>query len=166
MTHNRSPQRARLLWCGYAAFWLGLLYALVSVYWAAGGTVGLDTLGGELERLARARDPRMIAVVWLTAGLKLFAAVLGLAVVQEWGQRVPRRVLLTLSWGATAALVLYGGSLVVGQTLVEAGVIEASADMDRKAFSWHLFLWDPWFLVWGLLLGAATWGRARRSAAR
>lgn len=154
------------MWCGRAAFGLGLLYALVSVYWAVGGTVGLDTLGGELERLARARDPAMVAVVWLTAGLKLIAAVLGLAVVQEWGRRMPRRTLLTLSWGAATVLVLYGGSLVVGQTLVKVGVIQASADVDGKAFHWHLFLWDPWFLVWGLLLGAATRGFVRQSTAR
>jgi hypothetical protein len=28
------------------------------------------------------------------------------------------------------------------------------------ALRWHLGLWDPWFLVWGLLLAAATRGYA------
>ncbi|NGO71670.1 DUF3995 domain-containing protein [Streptomyces boncukensis] len=166
VTRDHVPQKARLVWCGCAAFGLGLLYALVSAYWAAGGTAGLDTVGGDLERWGRARDPTMVAVLWLTAGLKLIAAVLGLALVRKWGKRLPRWTLLALSWGATAVLVLYGGSLVVGQALVKAGVIEASADVDWKAFDWHLFLWDPWFLIWGLLLGATTWGSARQSATR
>lgn len=148
----------RFVWCGYAAFTVGVLYALVSVYWAAGGTLGLKTLGGQLERLGRARDPQLIAVVWVTAGLKLFAAVLGLALVRPWGRRLPRWMLLIAAWGTTVVLVLYGGTLVIVQSLVQIGVIAASADMDWTAFHWHLFLWDPWFLVWGLLLGAATWG--------
>lgn len=28
--------------------------------------------------------------------------------------------------------------------------------VDWYALRWHLLLWDPWFLVWGLLLGAAA----------
>ncbi|GAA2107972.1 DUF3995 domain-containing protein [Actinomadura alba] len=163
---DRACVPARLAWCGHAAFVLGLLYALVSAYWAAGGTAGLDTLGGELERLARARDPLMIAMVWLIAGLKLVAAVLGPALVQSWGRRFPRWMLLTLSWGAATVLVLYGGLLVGGQRLVKTGVLEASPDMDWTAFNWHLFLWDPWFLIWGLLLGAVTWSSTRRRTER
>jgi hypothetical protein len=50
----------------------------------------------------------LATVVWLITFLKLVAALLGLAVVQEWGRRLPRWILLTLSWGATAILVLYG----------------------------------------------------------
>jgi LPXTG-motif cell wall-anchored protein len=45
-------------------------------------------------------------------------------------------------------------------------VIGTSGDTDWKAFHWHLFLWDPWFLIWGLLLGAATWGFTRRRTER
>jgi amino acid transporter len=151
---------------GYAAFAVGVLYALVSAYWGAGGTLGLDTLGGELEDLARDRDPALIAVVWLTAGLKAIGAVLALAVVQPWGRRLPRRPLRAAAWGASAVLVLYGGALVVGQALLEAGVIEPAADGDRQAVRWHLFLWDPWFLIWGLLLGMATWLSAGERAPR
>ncbi|GGM69172.1 hypothetical protein GCM10012275_44480 [Longimycelium tulufanense] len=159
----RPPRGLLLLvWCGYAAFAVGLLHALVSVYWAAGGTAGLDTLGGTLEELARQRDPRLIAIVWLTAGLKLVASVLGLAVVQQWGRRLPRGLLLVAAWGAATLLVLYGGALTVGQVLVKVGVVAAAPTMNWKAFHWHLFLWDPWFLAWGLLLAAATWGSARR----
>lgn len=142
---------------GIAAFLVGLASALVSAYWAAGGLVGLDTVGGTLEEMGRARDPAVVALGWAAAGAKLLVATLGLAVAWPWGRRLPRRLLLTAAWGASAVLVLYGGGLVVGQALVKVGVIEASPDIDWKAFHWHLYFWDPWFLLWGLLLGAATW---------
>nr|MDT0666712.1 hypothetical protein [Micromonospora sp. DSM 115978] len=58
----------------------------------------------------------------------------------------------------------YGAVLVVAAALVESGLIATDADTDWKALRWHLYVWDPWFLVWGLLLGAATWGFARRPA--
>jgi hypothetical protein len=148
--------KARAAWAGYAAFVVGLLYTLVSLYWAVGGTALLDTLGGKLEEMARARESGLIAIVWATVVLKLIASVLGLALVQEWGRRVPRWMLRTAAWGATIILVLYGGYLVVGQVAVETGLLDAPASTDWKAFRWHLYLWDPWFLIWGVLLGVAT----------
>jgi len=41
-----------------------------------------------------------------------------------------------------------------------AGAIKPSGSVDWAALRWHLGLWDPWFLVWGLLLAAATRGYA------
>ncbi|WP_033196136.1 DUF3995 domain-containing protein [Streptomyces xiaopingdaonensis] len=156
MSRDRTSRPGPSAWPGYAACTLGLLYAAVSAYWAAGGTAGLDTVGGELARSTRARDPGMVAVLWLTVGLKLVAALLGLALVRP-RRRMPRRLLLTLSGVAAVVLTAYGGLLVGGQALVKAGVLGTSSDVDRTAFDWHLFLWDPWFLVWGLLLGAAAY---------
>ena len=37
--------------------------------------------------------------------------------------------------------------------------------VDWGALRWHLFLWDLWFLVWGLLLGVAAWQYMRRALA-
>ncbi|MCE6995123.1 DUF3995 domain-containing protein [Saccharothrix sp. S26] len=149
-------------WLGWAVFVVGALYAVVSAYWAVGGTAGLDTLGGALAEMARARDPQLIVIVWSTVVLKLVGAVLGLALVQPWGRRVPRWLLLTASWGATVVLVLYGGVLVVAQSLIAVGVVPRASSFDPVAFYWHLFVWDPWFLLWGVLLGVATLRFARR----
>lgn len=159
-TGSTRTIRAGWAWTGYAAFVVGLLYALVSAYWAMGGVAWLDTLGGSLEDAARARDPLLITVVWVTAAIKLVAAVLGLALVRPWGRLVPRWMLLTTCWTATAVLVLYGGYLVVGQLLVVLDLLQVEIS-DEKAFYGHLLVWDPWFLVWGLLLGAATWAATR-----
>jgi hypothetical protein len=36
------------------------------------------------------------------------------------------------------------------------------APADPRALRWHVLLWDPWFLLWGLLLLLAV-RRRRRS---
>ncbi|MEV8516885.1 DUF3995 domain-containing protein [Dactylosporangium sp. NPDC051484] len=143
---------------GWVAFALGALYALVSAYWAAGGTVGLSTLGGTIEELGRARDPGLIAIVWVTAALKLAVALAGLAVARPGPWRRPLRF---VAWAAAVVLVSYGGLLVAGQAIVEAGLIGAAPGADRSAIRWHLYLWDPWFLLWGLALGAELRGSRR-----
>ncbi len=155
-----APQRGRTL--GWTVFAVGTLYAAVSAYWAAGGTAGLNTLGGTLAEMARARDPQLIAIVWVTVVLKLVGAVLGLALTQRWGRRLPRLLLLLGGWTATTILVLYGGILTAAQALIAIGVLPRGDKFDPVAFYWHLLVWDPWFLLWGILLGAATLTFARR----
>ena len=49
--------------------------------------------------------------------------------------------------------------------LVQADIVHASAHADQKALRWHAFLWDPWFLVWGVLLMAALALSRRRATA-
>ncbi len=58
-------------------------------------------------------------------------------------------------------MTAYGGLFTLGGALVVTGVIPASETADWTALRWHAFFWDPWFLVWGLLLGAAAWPRTR-----
>ena len=29
--------------------------------------------------------------------------------------------------------------------------------VEAELVHWRLLLWEPWFVVWGLLLGAASW---------
>ncbi|HEX5506262.1 MAG TPA: DUF3995 domain-containing protein [Thermomicrobiales bacterium] len=148
-------------WVGYMAAVLALLSAATSFYWAAGGSAGLATIGGEIARLGRARDPALIAVVWGAGVAKVVAGVLALALVRPWGRIFPRWLLLAAAWGASALLTVWGGLNVVAGGLALAGVVAAPASADWTALRWHVFWWDPWFLVWGLLLGAAAWGFRR-----
>src|SRR4029453_3657057 len=63
------PTRSRpTAWVAYAACALAWLPALPSLYWALGGTAGLDTVGGAIDELARTRDPAGI-VLGLGAGV-------------------------------------------------------------------------------------------------
>ena len=161
--NTRPPRTA---WAAYAACVLALLSALLSFYWAAGGTIGLDTVGGAIEELARARDPAGVALGLGAGLLKVAGGVLALALVRPWGGRVPRRLLGGVAWAASVVLALYGGLLVAVGALVLAGVIHPAGPVDRTALRWHVLLWDLWFLVWGLLLGVAAWHHGRQSGDR
>jgi len=164
-----STRPPRTAWAAYAACVLALLYAIPSFYWAAGGTIGLDTVGGAIEELARARDPAGVALGIGAGVLKVAGAVLALALVRPRGRRVPRRLVGGVAWAASVVLTLYGGLLVAVGALVLAGVIGPAGPVDRTALRWHVLLWDLWFLVWGLLLGVAAWhygGQSRDRGAR
>jgi Protein of unknown function (DUF3995) len=157
---DSQERRSPLVWSGYAAFAWGLLFAGISFYWGLGGTLGLDTIGGTLERLGRSGDPAIIAAVWLTGVVKVGGAVLALALVQPWGRRLPRLPLLLLGWTAAVVLTLYGGALVAGEALVASGLVRPSA-VDWKPLLWHLYVWDMSFLIWGVLFADAAWHRTR-----
>lgn len=157
---NAGPAGAR--WPAYAAAWCALIFAVLTLFWALGGTFLLDTIGQQVLRLARARDTTFVVAGWVSALLKVAGAVLALALVQPWGGRIPRRLLLGTATTGAVVLVLYGGLQIVVQVLVLVGVVATSQEMDRRGFYGHLFIWDPWFLVWGVLLGWATFGYARR----
>lgn len=160
-----TPQAGGARWPAYAAAGCALAFAAVSVYWGCGGVAGLDTVGAEAVRLSRAGDPMLLAAVWASVVLKVAGAALALAMVRSWGRRFPRRLLLALGSLGSLGLIGYGGVLIAVETSVVAGLIAAPADMDWRGFHGHLYLWDPWFVVWGLLLGLATltFARGRRT---
>ncbi len=98
----------------------------------------------------------VLAVVWVTVLLKLLAAILGLVVV--FGRpalaAAQRRLAQRMAWTAALILILYGGVLSITGWLVQLDIVSPAANADHKALRWHAYLWDPWFLVWGLLLAA------------
>jgi len=156
----RGRQAARLRWtgwAGYAACGWGLVFAAVSFYWGSGGTLGADTIGGSIERLAEAHDPVIFLALWVTGLLKVAGALLALALVRPWGRRLPRRATMAVGWTVAAVLTAYGGILVAGEALVVGRVIRPSAPVAWKPLLWHLYLWDMSFLIWGILFGVATW---------
>ena len=149
------------VWAGYSACAWGLAFATISFYWGLGGTIGLDTLGGSLESLAKAHDRTLLIAVWVTGLLKVLGSLLALALVGTWAARLPRRMVTALGWVAAASLTLYGGVLVVAEALVTIGVIKPTQPVDWKPLLWHLYVWDLSFLVWGILFGVATWHYSR-----
>lgn len=141
---GKSPARVG----AWGALILGVLNAAVSGYWGLGGTRLLDTVGGALEAQGRARNPVLIAAVWLAVCLKLCAVAIGLVALkpvshQGWGR------MRAVGWAAGGILCVYGGVLTLAGMLIQSGLIATAADANRKALRWHAYLWDPWFLVWG-----------------
>ena len=162
---QRGPSPRGISWPAYGAYVWSLLFAAMSFYWAAGGTIGIDTQAPGIAELARERDPGFVAVLWVTGLLKLLGVPLALALVQPWGRVFPRWMLLTAAWGAGAGMVLWGGlNLCVG---VGVGVLRAAGVVDppedTSAFWWHLLLWDPWWILGGVLFLMAAWQYRRRT---
>lgn len=134
---------------------IGLAYAAISAYWALGGTWLLDTVGIALSKPGQAGRTAALLTVWAAAVVKAIAAVLPLLAAGDWHWVADRgwlRPVRVLAW--TEAVILTGYGLVLTATglLVQAGAIAAAPDADHRALRWHAYLWDPWFLGWGILV--------------
>ncbi|MBC2933640.1 DUF3995 domain-containing protein [Nocardioides sp. zg-1228] len=134
---------------------LGSLHAAFSLYWGAGGHWLVETLG---QRMADA----FTGWEWLLLPiglLKLVAAWVPLLAARA-GWPV-RRLSRGACWVGATVLVAWGGlNTVVGQ-LVLAGAVVPDGGVDRAGMVGHAYLWDPLFLLWGLVLAA---GLARSRA--
>ncbi|MGH3263241.1 MAG: DUF3995 domain-containing protein [Trebonia sp.] len=160
---NRTRSKPRGLGFAVAGMLLGLLYATVSVYWGLGGTALLDTVGASLGRGGGGLV--VVLALWAAVVLKAIAAVLPLTVIYHRGGATWQRLAKVSVWIEAAVLVAYGLVLSTAGLMVQLGIIHASASADRRALAWHAYLWDPWFLLWGLLVVAALL-RARHGAGR
>jgi hypothetical protein len=133
-----------------AALVVGLAYVAISAYWALGGTWLLATVSSSLVTAHRSATVAM--AVWTAVVLKTVGALLPLYVCRpvppsKWHGR-----LRLLAWAEGAVLTIYGFFFTLAGLLVQAGVIHQGGTADRRALVWHAYLWDPWFLVWGLLV--------------
>ncbi len=154
---GRSRSRS---WPAYAAAAAAFAFAATSFYFAAGGMTGVSTLGGKIEQLAHERDPLFITIVWVTGVLKVAVGMLALALVRPWGRKLPRRWVLRTAWLCAGVLTTYGAVQVIVVALATLGV--GTTTSSHSVLLWRLLLWEPWFLVWGLLLGLATWHARKR----
>jgi hypothetical protein len=133
-----------------AALVVGLAYIAISAYWALDGTWLLATVSSSLVTAHRSATVAM--AVWAAVALKAVGALLPSYVClaappSKWHGR-----LRLLAWAEGAVLTLYGFFFTLAGLLVQAGVIHQGRTADRRALVWHAYLWDPWFLVWGLLV--------------
>jgi len=151
---TEKPAR-RALWAAYGACGWAFLFAALSFYWALGGMAGADTLSPAIAQLARERAPWMIALLWITGLLKAFGGFVALALVQSWGRKVPRWLLLLLAWGAGTLLFLHGGLFFVVGALATSGFIHVATP--AVVLYWYTILWGPYWLLGGALFLIAAW---------
>src|SRR5436305_9314831 len=147
-----SSMRSRLaMWVAYAACGWALLFAALSFFWAAGGRTGLHPL--ELEA---APDNAMWIVINLVAGIiKVVIGLIALALIQDWGRIIPRKLLRGCAWALGVGMLLYGGLGLVSDVLHVTGIIGDAAN--GKWFFWYLVLRDPWWVLGGVLYVTAAW---------
>ena len=147
--------RSSFLGSAYAAAAWSFIFAALSFYWALGGSFLYRTQSPQILELTV--NPWFLTVVWLTGLLKVVAGLLALSLVQRWGARFPVWLRLTAGWGVGLVLTFYGGANLAVRGLMAVGMLETPASMRSAAASWHLFLWNPWFVLGGVLFLAAAW---------
>lgn len=145
----------------YLAAALAFGTAAISLFWTAGGSWLLDTVGGELEKLARGRSVGAMSLGGTAVVLELAAGLLALALVRPWGRQLSRRLLLGTNALASVILLVWGAANVCAGALVLGGVIAPADGLNERALRWHVFVWDPWFVVWGAALALAIQGHRR-----
>lgn len=148
-------------WCGYLAAGWATTFAGLHFFWALGGEVGLDVSSG--ERLASERPTWFVAGGLWGVGL---ACLVGAAVALGLRRRgVYGRRWRALRWlgVAIAALLLTRGLLV--EVLLIAGASAVGEISSAQKF-WTLALWNPWFILGGLLFGLAAHGFGQDMTAR
>lgn len=92
-----------------------------------------------------------MAEVWATGLLKVAGGLLVLALLRPaWG-RVSARALRIAVWVAGGLLTLYGAANLIQHALMKAGAVDTPSGLGSEAATWHLALWDPWWLLGGVL---------------
>ncbi|MDI6099267.1 DUF3995 domain-containing protein [Actinoplanes sp. NEAU-A12] len=149
-----EPDRG--MWTGYAAAVWALAFTALSVYWACGGTVGEGTIGAAIEGSAVAREPDFVLLLWVTAVLKFMAVLLALTLIGRLFRWVPRWMRLTAGWVAAVLLLGYGLANLVQHLLMWTGAVAVPDGLGSAALPWHLLLWDPIWIVGGILFTATA----------
>ncbi|GIO57606.1 hypothetical protein BK138_25010 [Paenibacillus rhizosphaerae] len=142
------------IWC--------LLFAIISFYWAGGGMIGVNTLGGFIYNQAIEREASFIAMVWLTGFVKLCGGLFLLLLLRPWSS-MTNRVLYVLGLLAGILLFLYGLTNVVSLIFACIGLL--SLQIDDFALRWRLFFWEPFWMLGGALfiLAALKFKREAKS---
>ena len=159
MTQATALQRRRATFFGVAAWLWSLLFAAISFYWALGGTAGSETIGPAITDLAQ--DPAFVTVLWIIAVLKVLLGLLALALILPlrgiFAWRVLHGLLRAAGWAAGIGMALYGGASFVQHALMLSGAIPLPSGLGETAATWHLFLWDPWWMLGGILFVGTVW---------
>lgn len=139
-------------WAGYAAAAWAFAFAVPSFYWGFGGHFLAETVSGQLASESWADQRGLQAVVLFTGVLKVVGGLFALSLTRLSWPDARWRLVSRGGYVVSVLLVLYGAVNVIGEILSETGVVKASGTVDWHALHWHLFLWDPYFVVWGVLL--------------
>ncbi|SFL60559.1 Protein of unknown function [Gracilibacillus orientalis] len=133
-SHPLNKSKQWLYFIGYAAFAWSILFGLLHIYWAVGGTLGFD---------GRTMSEVLFMINLAAIFLCFLAAFIALALVQAWGQRIPSWFLLTAAWIACVVLGLRGGvGIIQSMKLVEPAPL--------------LYIIEPFFLLGGILFGLSA----------
>lgn len=143
-----------------AAAVVGVAHAVPSLYWALGGTALVSTLGRWASDWQRESPGEVAVLLSLIFLAKVTGA--GLPLINQRGLLPFPRMWRGLFWFAAVGSVTYGAVNMVAALAALGGLVGTDETRDTAALVGHAFLWDPLFLLWGLLLAAALTASRRQ----
>jgi hypothetical protein len=145
-----------LVWSGYAVFIWSIAYMLPHLYWALGGKMGEGLLKPGTLHVDQIEWINWVASVFLT-----FAGLIGLAFIYWSKSRVSIYILLFITLAGCSLSASHGIYGIFYRILQIIGVVDlesGSFDIHEDAYVlWDLVLFEPWFLIEGILLGIVGW---------
>jgi hypothetical protein len=160
------PRRGPLI--VYLAALAALAAIPIHLYWALGGTWGLPG-GAATAGLPGIRATNVAVSVLLACGA---AFLFGLT--RPWSRRPPSFLMLVSVWASSVVCISHGLFGIVTKALYAAGVHAAvswpehhlTAAQKNLAALHDLAVFEPWFLIQGLLLALVGHWFARTAAGR
>jgi hypothetical protein len=154
-----ASSRASTL-AGYAVALWSLLYLAPHLIWALGARVGFTALHPSIASL-----PQWRTINWIASAILAIAALIGLALRRRAPSASVYRATLAIAWFGACIATAHG---LVGIAM-RIATISGWPEPDAPAWLyWDLLVFEPWFLIEGVLLAVAggMLMRERRQRAR
>jgi hypothetical protein len=149
---NIKMLRSRsLIWAGYALFIWSIAYMLPHLYWGLGGVKGLSLFTKSVLEVPHLKLINLVASVFLTA-----AGFIGLAFIYLKGNKFLSFIMLSITLIGCSISTSHGIYGVFYRIFQILGVVKLSGEEHSFVF-WDLFLFEPWFLIEGILLALVGW---------
>ncbi|GAA4433946.1 hypothetical protein GCM10023148_40070 [Actinokineospora soli] len=145
-------------WFAYATAGWAFAFAVVHVYWAFGGGLGLP------EGFSVPDNTMLLVIDIIAVPLCVGGGLLGLALVRPWGARFPRRLLLVAAWAMAALCLVHSVPTVISATAVLARGEQHTLSLPER-FSY--FGYEPYWFLGGIVsaIAAFVYQRATRGRA-
>lgn len=125
-----------------------VIFAVMSFYWAMGGTLGVRSLGGSIYEMSLNPTPSFVLMVWLTGFAKLFGLALLWSLHAKWRKPVIPKILYFMTKAAGFLLFIYGLLNFITISLSAWDIL--NFDLDAYATFWRLAFWEPFWMIGGV----------------
>ena len=125
-----------------------VIFAGMSFYWAAGGMVGVRSLGGAVYDMAINPNPSFIKIVWLTGFIKLLGVIILLMLFVQWRNPIITRMLYYITKIVGVLIFLYGLLNFITISMSVFDILDF--DLDSYATFWRLAFWEPFWMAGGV----------------
>lgn len=153
---SKPPQSKSTVWSGGAVFVWSMAYMLPHLYWALGGRVGLSLL-----KPGVAASSQFELINWISLPIFIVAGLVGLGFIYLGKSKILSIMLLSISvLGCSIATahgifgIIYRGLQITGAIGLENRTFDIHDDM---YVVWDMVIFEPWFLIEGILLAIAGW---------